>query len=190
MLLPVARVTIKLFQDHMTRKTRAHVAMAYVAGVLLCPIMLLMLEFELILHGIGIPVPSWMKPTGVDLYTMHRLQTFAESALNALPQSVLQSKLYLMGNDPNGVHVYIDTTLYLFSMTGSLASLLKTIAVFRVERHLYNCSLAAYFAKLLKFESFEDYQDFAQDSSVRHLDLVKMSRLDTTSVSTELGIGT
>ena len=189
MLLPVARITIKLFQDHMTRKTRARMAMAYVAGVLLCPVMLLMLEFELILHGMGIPVSSWMKPFEVDLYTMHRLETFAESALNALPQSVLQSKLYLMGNDPNGVHVYIDTTLYLFSMTGSLASLLKTIAVFRVERHLYNCSLAAYFAKLLKFESFEDYQDFAQDSSVRHLDLVKMSRVDTTSVSTELGVG-
>lgn len=188
MLLPVARVTIKLCEDHMTRETQAHVAMAYVAGLLLCPVTLVMLQIDLILHGMGIPVPSWMKPGKVDMYTMHRLQTFAESALNAFPQSVLQSKLYLMGNDPNGVHVYIDTTLFLFSMTGSLASVLKTIAVFSIERHVYNCSLAAYFAQLLKFESVEDHQDFAQDNSIRHLDLVNLSRVDTTSVSSELGV--
>ena len=62
----------------------------------------------LILHGVGVSLPVWWGSLGVDWGTYCRMQSVAEAFLNALPQSVVQTKLYL-GNDPNGVHVYIDT---------------------------------------------------------------------------------
>ena len=83
----------------------------------------------MILQGVGVPLPACLKLFNVDLYTCYRLQSFAESFLSALPQSVLQSKLYMMGNDPRGVHVYINTTLFLYSIVGVL--------LFRAEKCHY-----------------------------------------------------
>ena len=156
MLLPVAKVTTRMCASKFTVRTPMHTVFLYVAGMLLSPVMLLVLEFELILCGIGVPVPKWLQLADVDMYSVHRLQTYAESCLNAFPQALLQSKLYLMGNDPNGVHVYIDTTLFVFSMVGSMASILKTALVFSVERHTYTCGLVRYFSKLYTFSSLED----------------------------------
>ena len=73
-----------------------------------------------------------------------------------------------MGNDPNGVHVYINTNLFLVSMIASLFSILKTVALVAIELHQYGCSLMGYTTqyylfwvtlrgycmKLVKFESF------------------------------------
>ena len=99
---------------------------------------------------------------------MYHLKSFAESFLNALPQAIIQSKLYVMGNDPRGVHVYINTTLFLYSVVGSLSSVLKSIALFIVELHEYNCTVVTYSSKLLKFESFDEYHSFVQNDGVAH----------------------
>lgn len=93
------------------------------------------------------------------------IQAFAESFLNALPQSVLESKLYLMGNDPHGVHVDIDTTLFLLSMVGSVVSMLKTIAVFCIEQHAYSCGAKRYLFQLLKLEPLDNFTQFVQSSN-------------------------
>lgn len=114
----------------------------------------------MIFHGIGVPLPAWFPALGVDLPAIYRMQSLAETFFNALLQAIVQSKLYLMGNDPNGVHVYIDTTLFLLSMTGSLSSVLKSTAVVMVELKEYNCTLLAYCIKLVKFEAFEEYREF------------------------------
>lgn len=66
------------------------------------------------------------------------MQSVAEAFLSALPQSVVQSKLYLMGNDPNGIHVYIDTSLFLVSTVASLFSVLNAVALIAIEHHQYD----------------------------------------------------
>ena len=70
-----------------------------------------------------------------------------------------------MGNDPNGVHVYIDTTLFLFSMTGSLFSVLKSAAVLAFEPHYYSYTFKEYCVKLMRFESFQVHGGFTPASS-------------------------
>ena len=60
-----------------------------------------------------------------------------------------------MGNDPNGVHVYIDTGLHLFTVTSSLLSMLKTIAIVVIEHNVYSCSFVDYCMTLLRLESLE-----------------------------------
>lgn len=80
----------------------------------------------------------------IDVVTFYRTQSVAEAFFSALPQSIVQSRLYLMGNDPNGVRVYINTNLFLISMVASLSSILKTVILVAVELHQYGCSLVAY----------------------------------------------
>ena len=85
------------------------------------------------------------------------MQSVAQAFLSALPQSIVQSKLCLMGNDPNGIHDYIDTNLYLISVVGSLFPVLKTVALIALELHQCGCSIPGYFIKLIKFQTFQEY---------------------------------
>ena len=64
----------------------------------------------------------------------------------------MQTKLYTVGNDPNGIHAYINTTLFLYSVTGSAISVLKTVVLMIIERHQFQCSLVSYLTKLVVFE--------------------------------------
>ena len=97
-----------------------HTMLASLKGVLLSPVLFFALDIGLVCDGLGIPLPKALKKLDVNMFALYRAQSLAESLFNALPQSILQSKLYLMGNDPNGTHVYIDTTLFLFSSGLSL----------------------------------------------------------------------
>ena len=154
MFLLVARISIKRCQENIGGGTLMRRAAAPVIGLLLAPVLLVGIELVLAFHGIGVPLPAWWGSLGMDLVTFYRMESVAEAFLNALPQSIVQSKLYLMGNDPNGVLIYINTNLFLFSMIGSLFSMLKTIALIVIELHQYNCSFMDYSLRLHKFETF------------------------------------
>ena len=168
MFLLIARVSIKRCQENMGSDTPIRRAAALLTGLLLAPILFVGLEFLLIFHGIGVPLSLWWGSLGVDLVTFYRTQSVLEAFTNALPQSVLQTKLYLMGNDPNGTRIYINTSLFLVSMIGSLFSVLTTLVFVTIELHQYRRSLSGYTTgsrlvldtfrgyclKLLKFESF------------------------------------
>ena len=127
---------------------------AVLMGLTLSPLLFLMLHVGLVLYSLGVSLPAWFDliAMGVDFRTFYRTQSLAESMLNALPQSIIQSKLYIMGNDPHGVHVYIDTRLYLASVVGSLSSVLKSVVVFITEQSQYNHGFLAYVSALLRFE--------------------------------------
>lgn len=169
MLLLVAKANIRVCRSGMKDLSQLQTILVCVVGVLLSPVMLLVLEIGLILHGLGVPVPQWLRSADVSVYSVQRLQTYSESCLNALPQTILQSRLYLLGNDPNGTHVYIDTMLFLVSASASMASVLKTVAVFRVERHMYGCSFVEYCTKLFAFQSLEQYAQLVQQHPVTHV---------------------
>lgn len=158
MFVLVVTVSIKRCQEKVGCSTVMCHAAGPLMGLLLAPILFFGLELALVLHGIGIPLPAWYGCLGVDLVTFYRMQSVGEAFLSALPQSIVQSKLYVMGNDPNGIHVYIDTNLYLISMVGSLFSILKTVALIAIELHQYGCSLSGYFFKLIQFQTFSEYR--------------------------------
>ena len=166
MFILVATVSLKRCQEKVGGGMRW--AAATLMGLLLAPVLFVGLEFLLIFHGIGVPLPAWWGALGIDLVAFYRMQSVAEAFSNALPQAIVQTKLYLKGNDPNGTHVYIDTSLFLVSMIGSLFSILKTVAFMTIELYQYGYTLLGYstkvrlclgtvkgyFLKLLKFESF------------------------------------
>ena len=168
MFLLVARVSIKRCQENIGCGTPMRWAAALFTGLLLAPIVSVALEFLIIFHGIGVPLPWWWGSLGIDLATFYRTQSVVEAFVNALPQSIVQTKLYLMGNDPNGTRIYIDTRLFMLSAIGSLFSVLTTVVFIAVELHQYGHSLSGYTTrphlfldtftgyclKLLKFESF------------------------------------
>lgn len=70
----------------------------------------------------------------------------------------------MMGNDPRGVHVYINTTLFLYSVVGSLFSVLKSVIILLLERHKYTCRFVTYCATMLKLDSLKEYQVFLQQT--------------------------
>ena len=170
MFVLVARVSIKRCQENMGCDTPMRRAAALFMGLSLAPIMFVTLEFLLIFHGIGVPLPLWWGSLGIDLATFYRTQAVLEAFTNALPQSVVQTLLYLMGNDPNGTRIYINTRLFLVSMIGSLFSVLTTVVFVTIELYQYGRSLtmsgyttrphlflgifAGYCLKLLRFENF------------------------------------
>lgn len=165
MLAVVAQVSAQFCQGQVSpysTRRLARVSM-YLLGLLLSPILLIGLQVAMVLEGVGVPLPACVKLFNVDLYSFYRLQCFAESFLSALPQSVLQSKLYMMGNDPRGVHVYINTTLFLYSVVGSLFSVLKSVIILLVERHKYECKFVTYCTTMLKLHSLREYQVFLQE---------------------------
>ena len=150
----VVTVSIRRCQSMVAGRSVMRQAVALLIVLLLAPLLFIGLELVLIIHGVGVPLPLWWGYLGIDLVTLYRLQSVAEATFSALPQAIVQSRLYLMGNDPNGVQVYIDTNLFLVSMVGSLFSILKTVALVAIEVHQYKCSLLEYFIKLVKFETF------------------------------------
>ena len=154
MFILVARVSINRCRAKAGFGTLMNLVAAPLMGLLLAPVLFCGLHLVLIFHGIGVPLPAWWGPLGVDLGSFYRTQSLAEAFLSALPQSIVQTKLYLMGNDPNGVHVYIDTSLFLVSMTGLLSSVLKTVALIVIELHQYGISLVVYGLALVQFDSF------------------------------------
>ena len=154
MFILVVRISVMRCQDMVAGASLVRRAAALFIGLVLAPVLFLGLEVAMILHGIGVPFPAWWTFLNADLVAFYRTQSLAEAFLSALPQAVVQSKLYIMGNDPNGVHVYIDTNLFLVSMVGSLFSILKSVTLIAIEIHQYDCSLACYCLKLVKFETF------------------------------------
>ena len=155
MFLLSVRVSVTASADLISGRNCFHKTVAILIGLVLSPVIFLLLELALVVRGLGLPLPNWFKILHVDMSTFYRVQSLAETFLNAVPQAAVQTKLYLMGNDPNGVHVYIDTRLYLSSMAGSLFSLLKSIALLMIELQQRKSTLVAYFGKMAKFEAFE-----------------------------------
>lgn len=156
MFILVANISIKRCQENIGGGTLMRRAAAPLVGLVLAPMLLFGIEVLLIFHGIGVPLPAWWGFMGVDLLTFYRMESIAEGLFNALPQAVVQSNLYLMGNDPNGVLVYINTNLFVFSMLGSLFAIFKTVVLIAIELHQYSsyCSVLGYCIRLLKFETF------------------------------------
>ena len=154
MFVLIVRVSMRRCQDIVASGLLVHRAAALLIGLLLAPLIFVGVELALIVHGIGVPLPAWWDHLGIDLVAFYRTQSVAEAFLSALPQAIVQSKLYLMGNDPNGIRVYIDTNVFLFSMVGSLFAILKSVALIAVEVHEFKCSLLGYCLKLVKFETF------------------------------------
>jgi len=151
---------------HSTCKTWLCAPAAIFAGVMLSPLFFVALETSLILKGVGLSLPCWCLPASLDLATSYRLKSVGESLVNALPQAILQTNLYIMGNNPNGTHVYIDTTLYLFSVIGSLLSVLNTIGIAMIEVNEFKCGVIMYIKTLLRLESFAQYYTVLQGSSI------------------------
>ena len=152
MFLLVARISIKRCQENFGGGTLMRRAAAPVIGLLLAPILLFGIELVFPWHWCT--APSMVGFLGLDLVTFYRMESDAEALLNALPQSIVQSKLYLMGNDPNDVLIYVNTNLFLFSMVGSLFSMLKAVALIVIELQQYNCSFIDYCIRLHKFKTF------------------------------------
>lgn len=129
---------------------------AIVAGVLFAPVLFIILEAAMLTKGFGFTIAESLVPTAVELSSFYRAHAVAEAFLNALPQAVVQTKLYLMGNDPNGIHVYINTTLFFYSVAGSATSVLKTVLLLIIELYQFRCGLVMYFRKLIVFGSLDD----------------------------------
>ena len=152
MYLLVVRTSVICCQSKIGNQAWHH-ASACLIGVVVSPVVFVMFLVAMPLNGVGIPLSTSLQFFGVDIFSFYRMQSFAETFLNALPQSILQSKLYLMGNDPGGVHVYIDTTLFLYSITGSMLSILKTVPIVLTEPREHSYMFVYYWMKLLKLES-------------------------------------
>lgn len=152
LLVLVCRTSIKMCY-RIAEGVRLQAVAACFVGFLLAPITLLLLLLAMMVHGVGCPLPVWFQYLQVDIYTAYRAHSLAESFLNALPQSILQSKLYLLGNNPNGIHVYIDTLLYLYSIAGSFVSILKSIAFIIVDHHKCKCSFVEYCVNLFRLKA-------------------------------------
>ena len=85
---------------------------------------------------------------------MYRAKSIVESVFNALPQAIIQTKLYTMGNDPNGIHVYINTPLFLASVFSSLASILSTIALLMIELYQFQYGTFNFLKRLIDLDPF------------------------------------
>lgn len=149
----------------MVCNTKLQRALAVLVGLVVSPFFVVLFEFALIFHGLGLPLPWWYESFGINSFAFSRLQSLAESFLDAAPQSVIQSRLYLMGSDPNGIHVYVDTWLIPFSMAGPLLSVLKTAAVLAIEPHHYSYTFKEYCQKLMRFESVDLHSGVMSASS-------------------------
>ncbi|KAL3148709.1 hypothetical protein ABBQ38_014122 [Trebouxia sp. C0009 RCD-2024] len=134
----------------------AHNLAAIGVGVLFAPVLFIVLEAAMLTEGFGFNIAESLVPTAVELSSFYRAHAVAEAFLNALPQAVVQTKLYLMGNDPNGIHVYINTTLFFYSVAGSAFSVLKTVLLMIIELYQFRCSLVKYLRKLMVFENLDD----------------------------------
>lgn len=129
-----------------------HVA-AILVGILYAPVLFSGLEAAMLTEGFGVDaaIAAGLLPSAWELTTFYRAHSVAEAFLSALPQAVVQTKLYIMGNDPKGIHVYINTTLFMYSVVGSGLSILKTVVLMIIELHQFHVGLVLYFSKMVEF---------------------------------------
>lgn len=163
--LLVARVSVKHRLSRVDRgqsenrsRKIMHQAGAVLSGLLISPVLFLALQLDLMLQCFGFSVSKFFKLADFSLASLYRTQSVFEAYLNAFPQAILQTKLYVMGNDPHGIHVYINTTLYVYSVVGSLASFLQTVACMIIEIPQGKGGLRVYLRQLVFFLPFEDDQ--------------------------------
>ncbi len=181
----VAVLAIRLFwskgcgSGHSMCRNCLCAAAAGFAGIMLSPLIYVALVVALLLEGVGLSVPHWCLPAPLSVSTAYRSKSVGESALNALPQAILQSKLYIMGNDPNGVRVYIDTILCLFSVVGSLSSVLSTVALVMIEVHESQCGVFTYIKNLLELVSFPQYKNLQGNNVQGGVPWLCCSKYDT-----------
>lgn len=170
----VARLCIKYCLSRASSNSQSGVhnllcyCAAVVIGVAFFPLVFLALEVGMLLHAVGIPLARWVLPNVYALSTLYRAKSITEAFCNALPQAIIQTKLYIMGNDPNGVHVYIDTSLYVVSVVASLVSVLKTVAFLMVETHQSNVGILGYFQRIVDLVSIDNYNNLQGMQSNSH----------------------
>ena len=134
-ILVMAVVTwthVKAEADKCRRQSVSCRAKRVAIGIAWSPVILVVLQFGVVLHCLRIPMPKYIEhkfPGLPDVSAFYRLSSLIESIFNALPQSVLQTRFYLLGNTPKGLGQYINTKLFLYSVFGSLLSILKSFAV-------------------------------------------------------------
>jgi len=165
--LLVVRVCVKYTQSKVhdarrgggTCRVWVHRCIAAVVGFVLSPFLFLALEALMMLQAFGLSGPTWILPASCDLSSLYRIKSIAESFSNALPQAVIQTKLYIMGNNPNGIHVYINTSLFLASVVGSLISVLKTVALLIIEVRQFGCGIGEFLKKLIDLAPVENAAD-------------------------------
>lgn len=121
-------------------------------GLLLTPVMFVIMEVGNVIDGLGIPIPAWLQDHSPDCSAYYWLNAAAESVLNALPQSVVQTTLYLRGNTSNGTGQYIDTWLFSYSIVASLLSVLKTVVKCFFEWRFSDKSALVYVMRLLSLQ--------------------------------------
>lgn len=121
-------------------------------GLLLTPVMFVIMEVGNVIDGLGIPIPAWLQDHSPDCSAYYWLNAAAESVLNALPQSVVQTTLYLRGNTSNGTGQYIDTWLFSYSIVASLLSVLKTVVNCFFEWRFSDKSALVYVMRLLSLQ--------------------------------------
>lgn len=163
--LLVARVSVKHRLSRVDRgplqsrsRSMMHQAGAVLASILISPVLFVAIQLDLLLQCFGFSVSKVFRLADFSLSSLYRTQSVFEAYFNAFPQAVLQTKLYLMGKDPNGIHVYINTTLYVYSVVGFLASVLKTVAFMIIEVHQSKCGFWVYLKQLVYFLPFGDDQ--------------------------------
>ncbi len=114
--------------------------------------MFVIMEVGIVVDGLGIPIPAWLSDHSPDCSAYYRLNAAAESVLNALPQSVVQTTLYLRGNTSNGTGQYIDTRLFSYSIVASLLSVLTTVVKGFFEWRFSDKSALVYVMRLLSLQ--------------------------------------
>ena len=121
-------------------------------GWVRAPVVFCALEVGWLLDNLTLPVPGWLQRSTPDFASFYRLRSSVESLFNAVPQSVVQSYLYLLGNSAQGTGQYIDTWLFLYSVSGSLISIIKTVLTTLVEVRSSTHSFREYLGRLLALE--------------------------------------
>lgn len=159
-MLLVARVCVKHVQSKIftTCRGRCNSVMcnviAIAIGLALSPFLFLALYVAMLIQAIGVSRQHHFLHSFCDLTTMYRAKSIVESVFNALPQAIIQTKLYTMGNDPNGIHVYINTPLFLASVFSSLASILSTIALLMIELYQFQYGTFNFLKRLIDLDPF------------------------------------
>lgn len=149
----VMLINVKAEADKCKWRPMIYRARRVAIGIAWSPVTMTVLEFGLVLNCLSIPMPKCIEhkfPELPDVPAFYRLNSLFESIFNALPQSVLQTRFYLLGNSPQGLDQYINTELFLYSVVGSLLSMLKSFAVSLYGYRQANCGFMQYIAQILQ----------------------------------------
>lgn len=63
---------------------------------------------------------------------------------------MLQTSLYVLGNSPKGLDQYINTELFLYSVVGSLLSMLESFAVTLYGYRQASCGFMQHIAQIVQ----------------------------------------